>query len=310
MAKKPKAEAETLAVDADELDRYVKKFRVTDGKGFDPDDYWTRNPMGKALDEREEAQVLLRDGIAKLAKMQEKLYAQDKWSVLVIFQAMDAAGKDSTIKHVLSGINPQGCEVTSFKRPSDEELGHDFLWRCLRRLPERGRIGIFNRSHYEEVLVVRVHPDVLASQHLPDELKKDDAIFDKRLKDIRHFENYLARNGTKVIKFFLHVSKDEQRKRLLSRLDEPDKTWKFELGDLKERALWDDYQGAYKHAIRATATKKAPWYIIPADDKWFMRAAVVRALLKELGELDLAFPKVSKHDLAAYAAARKQLERD
>ncbi|MCA0424534.1 MAG: polyphosphate kinase 2 family protein [Proteobacteria bacterium] len=310
MAKKSKirTEADVLAIDTEELDRLVKSFRVTDGEGFDPDDYPTRNPMGKALDERAEAKALLSDGIAQLSKLQEKLYAQDKWSVLVIFQAMDAAGKDSTIKHVLSGINPQGCEVTPFKRPSDEELSHDFLWRCLRRLPERGRIGIFNRSHYEEVLVVRVHPEILAAQHLPDEIKKDDEIFDKRLKDIRHFENYLARNGTKIIKFFLHVSKDEQKKRLLSRLDEPDKNWKFELGDLKERALWDDYQKAYKHAIRETATKKAPWYVIPADDKWFMRAAVVRALLKELNTLDLEFPEVSKSERAAFAEARKQLE--
>lgn len=296
------------AVDTEELDRLVAKFRVDDGDDFHPEDYWTKSPMGEALDDKEEAAVILKDGIAELAKLQEKLYAQDKWSVLVIFQAMDAAGKDSTIKHVMSGINPQGCDVSSFKRPSDEELSHDYLWRCLKKLPERGRIGIFNRSYYEEVLVVRVHPEILDAQHLPDDLKNDPDIFDKRLKDIRHVESYLARNGTKVIKFFLHVSKDEQKKRLLDRLNEPDKNWKFELGDLKERALWDAYQKAYKHAIRGTASKKAPWYVIPADNKWFMRAAVVRALLHELGELDLEFPKVSKKDLAAFAEAKKQLE--
>ena len=296
------------AVDTEELDRLVAKFRVDDGDDFHPEDYWTKSPMGEALDDKEEAAVILKDGIAELAKLQEKLYAQDKWSVLVIFQAMDAAGKDSTIKHVMSGINPQGCDVSSFKRPSDEELSHDYLWRCLKKLPERGRIGIFNRSYYEEVLVVRVHPEILDAQHLPDDLKNDPDIFDKRLKDIRHVESYLARNGTKVIKFFLHVSKDEQKKRLLDRLNEPDKNWKFELGDLKERALWEAYQKAYKHAIRGTASKKAPWYVIPADNKWFMRAAVVRALLHELGELDLEFPKVSKKDLAAFAEAKKQLE--
>lgn len=295
-------------VDTEELDRLVRKFRVDDGEDFHPDDYWTKSPMGEALDDKEEAAVILKEGIAELAKLQEKLYAQDKWSVLVIFQAMDAAGKDSTIKHVMSGINPQGCDVSSFKRPSDEELSHDYLWRCLKKLPERGRIGIFNRSYYEEVLVVRVHPEILDAQHLPDDLKNDPDIFDKRLKDIRHVESYLARNGTRVIKFFLHVSKDEQKKRLLDRLNEPDKNWKFELGDLKERALWDEYQKAYKHAIRGTASKKAPWYVIPADNKWFMRAAVVRALLHELGELDLEFPKVSKKDLAAFAEAKKQLE--
>ena len=307
MAKKP-AKSAKPAVDTAKLDKLVRKFRVADDDSFHPDDYWTKSPMGAELDERAEAQDILREGIKDLAKIQEKLYAQDEWSVLLIFQAMDAAGKDSTIKHVMSGINPQGCSVAAFKRPSDEELSHDYMWRCLKHLPERGRIGIFNRSYYEEALVVRVHPEILEKQHLPRTFKDDPDIWDKRLKDVRHFENYLARNGTKIIKFFLHVSKDEQRDRLLARLDEPEKNWKFELGDLTERALWDDYQKAYKHVIRGTATDKAPWYVIPADNKWFMRAAVVRAILHELDDLDLDFPKVPKQTLAEFAEARRKLE--
>ncbi len=290
------------------LDKHVRRFRVGDGEDFDLDDHPTHNPMGEKLDEKDEARTILDAGIRDLATLQEKLYAQDEWSVLLIFQAMDAAGKDSTIKHVMSGINPQGCQVSAFKRPSDEELDHDYMWRCLKRLPERGRIGIFNRSYYEEVLVVRVHEKILAGQHLPQDLKDDPDIFDKRLKDIRHFESYLSRNGTKVIKFFLNVSKDEQKRRLIDRLDDTDKNWKFEMGDLNERALWDDYMKAYAKAIAATATDKAPWYVIPADNKWFMRAAVVRAILAELEPLDLAFPKVDKKVLAEFAEARRRLE--
>ena len=293
--------------DTGKLDKLVRKFRVADDENYHPDDYWTKSPMGEALDEKSEAQQILAEGIAELTKIQEKLYAQDEWSVLLVFQALDAAGKDSTIKHVMSGINPQGCHVAAFKRPSDEELSHDYMWRCLKHLPERGHIGIFNRSYYEEVLVVRVHPEILAKQHLPQEFKDDGDIWDKRLKDIRHFENYLSRNGTKIIKFFLNVSKEAQKDCLLSRLDEPQKNWKFELGDLTERALWDDYQKAYKHAIRATATDKAPWYVIPADNKWFMRAAVVRAILHELGDLDLAFPEVDPKTKADFAEARRCL---
>ncbi|HRK25602.1 MAG TPA: polyphosphate kinase 2 family protein [Beijerinckiaceae bacterium] len=289
------------------LDKIVRKLRVDDGDGFKLKDYDTKNPLGKALDEKMEAIDILEAGIKDLKEIQEVLFAQDEWSVLLIFQAMDAAGKDSTIKHVMSGINPQGCHVAAFKRPSEEELDHDYMWRCLKQLPERGRIGIFNRSYYEEVLVVRVHPEILDKQHLPAELKKDPDIWDKRLKDIRHFENYLARNGTRIIKFFLHVSKEEQKKRLLARLDEPEKNWKFELGDLKERALWDDYMKAYQEAIRGTATDAAPWYVIPADNKWFMRAAVVRAILHELKGLDLAYPEVTKAQLQDFADARKRL---
>jgi len=289
------------------LDKIVRKLRVDDGEGFKLGDYDTENPLGKELDQKTEARKILAEGIKELSDLQEKLFAQDQWSVLIVFQAMDAAGKDSTIKHVMSGINPQGCRVTSFKRPSDEELSHDYMWRCLKELPARGQIGIFNRSYYEEVLVVRVHPEILGKQHLPLDIKDDGDLFDDRLKDMRHFERYLARNGTRVIKFFLHVSKKEQKMRFLARLDEPEKHWKFEPADLKERALWDHYMKAYQQAIRGTATDHAPWYVIPADNKWFMRAAVVRALLAELKGLDLAFPKVDKEKLAGFAEARKQL---
>lgn len=292
-----------------DLDKYIRKFRVDNGEDFKLSDHKTHNPMGERLDEKKEARNILDEGIDALRDIQEKLYASKEWSVLIIFQALDAAGKDSTIEHVMSGVNPQGVHVTSFKRPSDEELHHDYMWRCLKDLPERGMIGIFNRSYYEEVLVVRVHPEILAGQRLPEKLAQDPEIFEKRLKDIRHFENYLARNGTKIIKFFLNVSKDEQRDRLLARLDEPEKNWKFELGDLKERDHFDDYLKAFQQAIRATATKKAPWYIIPADNKWFMRAAVVRAVLDELDDLDLAFPEVPKKQLEAFTQARKILNK-
>ena len=293
---------------SEELDKLIKEYRVRDGKGFDLDDYSSKNPLGDALDEKAEATKILQTGIAKLSKFQEKLYAQGNCSVLLIFQAPDAAGKDSTIEHVMKGINPQGCHVVSFKRPSEEELGHDYLWRCSRQLPERGRIGIFNRSYYEEVLVVRVHPEILAKQKLPKRRKEDPDIWKDRFKDIRHFERYLERNGTRVIKFFLNVSKEEQKKRLLARLDEPDKNWKFEANDLNERALWDEYRSAYSDAIRETASKSAPWYIIPADNKWFMRALVVRAVLKEMEELDVAFPRLGKKQKAVLEEARKRLE--
>lgn len=291
-----------------DLDKYVRRFRVRDGDDFRLRDHETRNPLGDRLDEKAEARDILKDGIARLRDIQERLYAQREWSVLIVFQALDAAGKDSTIEHVMSGVNPQGVHVTSFKRPSDEELDHDFLWRSMKALPRRGMIGIHNRSHYEEVLTVRVHPEILRGQHLPKRLAADSKIFDKRLDDIRMFESYLARNGVKIVKFFLNVSKEEQRRRLIARLDEPDKTWKFDIGDLAERKRFDDYLDCYETAIRATATKKAPWYVIPADDKWFMRAAVVRAILDELDDLDLAYPEVGKEQRAAFAAARKQLE--
>jgi len=285
-------------------------YRVEHGHKFRLKDVDPGDCGGLKSADKPRAREALQKGIETLAKLQDRLYAQDRWAVLLIFQAMDAAGKDGAIKHVMSGINPQGCEVHAFKSPSAEDLDHDYLWRCLKRVPERGRIGIFNRSYYEEVLVVRVHPEILASQKLPQELKEDKDIFDDRLKDIRHFENYLARNGTKIIKFFLNVSKDEQRDRLLARLDEPEKNWKFELGDLKERAFFDEYLKAFQQTIRETASKKAPWYVIPADNKWFMRAAVVRAILNELEDLELAFPEVSKKDIEAFKEARKQLAKE
>lgn len=294
----------------DDLVQLVKKYRVRDGADFDLDAFETGNPLGEALDEKSEARGMLEEGIDELSEIQEKLFAQDDWAVLLIFQAQDAAGKDSTIKHVMSGINPQGCHVAAFKRPSDEELDHDYLWRCAKQLPERGRIGIFNRSYYEEVLVVRTHPEILAKQHLPKKFRDDPKIFDKRLKDMRQFERYLSRNGTKIIKFFLNVSKDEQKQRLIDRIDEPEKNWKFELNDLNERALWKEYRAAYAQAIRRTATKSAPWYIIPADDKGFMRVAVVTAILHELRKLDIDFPKISAKDRAELAKAKKRLERE
>ena len=232
--------------------------------------------------------------------------AQDRWSLLLVFQAMDAAGKDGTIKHVMSGVNPQGCEVTSFKSPSDLELDHDYLWRAERALPERGRIGIFNRSHYEEVLVVRVHPEYLGSQKLPQKLITKD-IWKERFEDIREFERHLSRNGTVVRKFFLHVSKEEQRKRFLQRLNEPKKNWKFSANDVRERQHWDKYQDAYEDMIRHTATEDAPWYVVPADNKWFTRIVVASAIIETLQSLDLHFPKVGKAKLKELAAAKHSL---
>ena len=230
------------------------------------------------------------------------LYAQDRWALLLIFQAMDAAGKDGTIKHVMSGVNPQGCQVFSFKQPSAEELDHDFLWRYVRRLPERGRIGIFNRSYYEEVLVVRVHPELLKRQKLPPKLVGK-RIWDERLADIAHFEHYLTRQGTIVLKFFLHVSREEQKKRFLERLDEPEKNWKFSAADVRERGFWDDYMHAYEEAIRATASKHAPWFVVPADNKWFTRLVVAAAIVEAVEVLDLAYPKVTREEERARGRA-------
>jgi PPK2 family polyphosphate:nucleotide phosphotransferase len=246
-------------------------------------------------------------GLARLVALQEQLYAQDRWAVLLIFQGMDAAGKDSAIKHVMSGLNPQGTQVFSFKRPSDEELDHDFLWRTVKALPERGRIGIFNRSYFEEVIVVRVHPEILDGQKLPASLVTR-RVWDDRYEDINAFERHLARSGTLIRKFFLHVSKEEQRRRLLERLDEPSKNWKFQAGDLGERDRWDDYIKAYEQALSKTSTKHAPWFVIPADHKWFMRLAIAEVIVEALESLDLAFPKPSKAHLEELAAARKRLE--
>ena len=285
----------------------IDRYRVTTGRGFhlrnvDPDDTGPRGLKRKA-DE------MLADGVARLARAQQKLYAQDQWAVLLIFQAMDGAGKDSTIRHVMSGVNPQGVQVYSFKAPSAEELDHDFLWRTNRSLPERGRIGIFNRSYYEEVLVVRVHPEFLRGQRLPGGVVTKD-IWKDRFEDINAMERYLSRNGVLIRKFFLHVSKDEQRRRFLSRLEEPKKNWKFSAKDVEERALWDQYMKAYEDMIRHTATEHAPWFVIPADHKWFTRAVVAEAVVDALDSLDLEFPKVDAPRKIELEAARVALERE
>lgn len=251
-------------------------------------------------------QKTLKMGIKALAAMQDILYAQDKWSVLIIFQAMDAAGKDGAIKHVMSGINPQGCQVSSFKGPSSEELDHDYLWRCQKHLPERGRIGIFNRSYYEEVLVVRVHEQILRGQKIPEKLITKD-IWENRFEDIRNFERYLTRNGTIVIKFFLNVSKEEQKRRFIERVDNPDKNWKFSAADARERGYWDDYMHAYEELIKNTSTKKSPWYVIPADNKAYARIAIASAIIHALDEMDLEYPKVSAEKIAELNEVKKAL---
>ena len=283
------------------LDRY----RVTKGRGFRLKDYDPADTAGLEM-QKTTAQALLQQGVERLAEMQDKLYAQDRWSVLCIFQAMDAAGKDGAIKHVFSGVNPQGCQVHSFKAPGPLELDHDFLWRHSIALPERGRIGIHNRSWYEEVLVLRVHPEFLARQKLPSALvgKK---IWDERLEDIAAYERYLARQGTVVLKFFLNVSEEEQKKRFLSRIDEPEKNWKFSPNDVAERGHWNDYMKAYDAAIGATAAAHAPWFVVPADAKWFTRLVVVAAIIEALEKLDLHYPAVTKEQRAALAVAKKNL---
>ncbi|TDQ16234.1 PPK2 family polyphosphate:nucleotide phosphotransferase [Algoriphagus boseongensis] len=283
-----------------------KKYCVGDGKKFKLKDYSSQPKMTFGPEDKPMVKEALDQGIEALAELQEILYAQDKWSLLLIFQAMDAAGKDGAIKHVLSGVNPQGCQVSSFKAPSAEELDHDFLWRCIKELPERGRIGIFNRSYYEEVLVVRVHEGILNNQKLPEKLisKK---IWDQRLEDIRNFEKYLHRNGTKVIKIFLNVSKEEQKKRFLERIDEKEKNWKFSSGDVKERGYWDQYMKAYEDAIRKTSTKESPWYVVPADNKSYARIAVASAIIQALDEMDLAYPTLSLEEQSKLQEMREVL---
>src|SRR5262252_3326767 len=285
---------------------FAKPFRVTDGKRFRLKDIDPGDTLDLGSEDKPRAQEALATGIEVLAEQQDMLYAQDRWALLLIFQAMDAAGKDGTIKHVMSGINPQGCQVYSFKAPSTEDLDHDYLWRCTKCLPERGRIGIFNRSYYEETLVVRVHPEFLAKQRLPPELVMKD-IWEERFQDIRCFERYLTRNGVAIRKFFLHVSNKEQRKRFLSRIEEPEKNWKFSANDAKEREYWDDYMKAYEDMIRNTATKRAPWYVVPADNKWFTRVVVAAAVIDALDSLDLKYPKVSDAKLKELAAAKRAL---
>ncbi len=286
--------------------KFSKKYRVEDGDGFQLDKYSTDPSIDLGPEDKPMMQQTLQVGVDALADLQDVLYAQDKWSLLLIFQAMDAAGKDGAIKHVMSGVNPQGCQVTSFKSPSAEELDHDFLWRCLKQLPERGRIGIFNRSYYEEVLVVRVHEQILRAQKLPEKLITDD-IWKERFKDIRNFEKYLYRNGTKVIKFFLNVSKNEQKKRFIERIDNPDKNWKFSTADAKERTFWKDYMKAYEEMIQKTASRESPWYVVPADNKSFARIVVASAVIDALVDLDLEYPEVSKEKVAELKALRQTL---
>jgi len=286
--------------------KFSRTFRVDSGKGFRLKNVDPGDTGGMKL-EKDNAAELLEKGVEVLAELQDKLYAQDKRALLLVFQAMDAAGKDGTIKHVLSGVNPQGCQVYSFKAPSAEELDHDFLWRTMKCLPERGRIGIFNRSYYEEVLVVKVHPQILAGQKLPPDVVTK-RIWDERYEDIASFERYLARNGVAVVKFFLHVSRKEQKKRFLERLEKPDKNWKFSLGDAVERKFWNSYMTAYEDAIRATATPWAPWYVVPADNKWFTRLVVASAVIDTLEKMDLAYPEVDEAKKADLAQAKDALE--
>jgi PPK2 family polyphosphate:nucleotide phosphotransferase len=286
--------------------KFAEPYRIEQGKDFrlkqiDPGD---TGELEKA--DKEEARQALQTGVEALTELQDMLYAQDSWALLLIFQAMDAAGKDSAIKHVMSGVNPQGCQVAAFKAPSHEELDHDFLWRCQRHLPERGRIGIFNRSYYEEVLVVRVHRELLEKQKVPKKLLGDN-VWKRRYRDIRAYERFLGNNGTKTIKFFLYVSQDEQKKRFLERLEDPEKHWKFSAADVKERSYWKDYMKAYERMIQNTATKNAPWYVVPADNKWYTRVVVVSAIIAGLASLDLDYPKVPEENLKELAAAKKAL---
>jgi PPK2 family polyphosphate:nucleotide phosphotransferase len=295
-----------MAIDKqlDRIRKIIKPYRITDGKNFklkdiDPDD---TGDFDK--DDKEQFKVALDEGIKMLRELQEKLYADNRWGVLLIFQAMDAAGKDGAIKHVFSGINPQGCQVTSFKSPSSEELDHDFLWRCFKNLPERGSFGIFNRSYYEEVLVVRVHPEYLGAQRLP---MKNNNIWKKRFQDISQFEKYLDHNGILVLKFFLHVSKKEQKKRFLERLDKPEKNWKFSEADVNERQHWNEYMEAYEDMIRNTASENAPWFVVPANNKWYTRTVVAGAVIEALASLNLEFPKLDKKKLEDLKIAREEL---
>jgi PPK2 family polyphosphate:nucleotide phosphotransferase len=285
----------------------VEQFKIREGAKVDLVEHPTDFTNG--LTDKDAAREPLKQNIERISDLQDTLYAQNIFSLLVVIQAMDAAGKDSVIEHVMSGVNPQGCRVTSFKAPSAEELDHDFLWRCQVALPRRGEIGIFNRSHYEEVIVVRVHPEILEAEQLPDDVKHSADIWDQRYRQIRDWEATLVENGIHVVKFFLHVSKDEQKKRFLARIDEPDKNWKFSSRDVRERDHWDEYMRAYADAIGATSTEKAPWYIIPADKKWFTRLAVSEAIVQKLGSMGLAYPKLSTTGEADLEAAREMLER-
>ena len=284
----------------------ARPYCIADGEKFRLGDIDPGDTAELGAEAKPRVKEALQTGVEALAELQDMLYAQDRWAVLLIFQAMDAAGKDGAIKHVMSGVNPQGCQVASFKAPSAEDLDHDYLWRCMKHLPERGRIGIFNRSYYEEVLVVRVHEELLQKQKLPRELVTND-IWRDRLRDLRGFERYLAGNGVLVRKFFLHVSRKEQKKRFLERIENPEKHWKFSSADARERGHWKDYMKAYESAIRHTATKDAPWYVVPADNKWFTRVVVAAAIIDGLGALNLHYPKVGKAELDALALAKERL---
>ena len=290
-----------------EASRLAAPYRVTDGEKFRLKDYDPADTNG--VRSKRHAQTILNRRVGLLSHMQEKLYAQDRWALLVILQALDAAGKDGVIKHVMSGVNPQGCSVSAFKAPSNEELSHDYLWRSHKTVPERGKIGLFNRSYYEEVLVVRVHPEHLGAEKLPDRLLTKE-IWDERFADISAFERYLTRNGVVIRKFFLHVSKKEQKRRLLERLEDPNKNWKFSMADVQERGFWKNYQQAYEEMVRRTATKYSPWYVVPADNKWFTRLVVASAIIETLDGLDLAFPVVDKAKKKELKAARESLLRD
>lgn len=284
------------------IEALARRYRIDDPDKFRLSDIDPGDTAGLAID-KDEARAMLGDSIDKLSDLQEMLYAQDRWAVLAIFQAMDAAGKDSAIEHVMSGVNPQGCQVYSFKAPTSHELDHDFMWRTTIAMPERGRIGIFNRSYYEEVLVVRAHPDILAKQKIPAHLVSKD-IWKQRYEDIRNFESYQARNGTLILKFFLHVSKDEQAERFLERIDDPAKNWKFNLGDVSERKLWDDYMRYYEETIRETSRPHAPWFVVPADKKWFTRLVVASALVEAMESLELHYPRVDDATRAELKKAR------
>ena len=289
------------------LSRFVRPYRIERARGFRLKDIDPGDSAGIPSDRKEEAAALLADGVKRMAALQDKLYAQDRWSLLLIFQALDAAGKDSVIKHVLSGINPQGCQIFSFKAPSAQERDHDFMWRNMRTLPERGRIGIFNRSYYEEVLIVRVHPNILAGENLPDDITNKKDLWEHRYESIVEHEKHLRRNGTKVIKFFLHISREEQAKRFIDRIDKPKKQWKFSEGDIHEREYWDDYMQAYSEAISATSTEHAPWYVIPADDKKNVHLLVSTVVLETLRSFNLEFPELPAEELAGLKVFRDQL---
>jgi PPK2 family polyphosphate:nucleotide phosphotransferase len=284
----------------------TKQFLVAEGKKLNLKKHKTDSTGDYKA--KEEAVADLQKNVERLAKLQDILYAQNHHALLIIVQALDAAGKDGLIKHVMTGLNPQGCQVFSFKAPSSEELDHDFLWRASKSLPERGRLGIFNRSYYEEVLVVRVHPQFLQNQPLPSKVKADKKVWEKRFEDIKNFEKYLSRNGVHVLKIFLNVSKDEQKKRFLERIETPEKNWKFSAQDVKERGFWDDYQKVYTEAMEATSTEKSPWYVIPADNKWFTRVAVSEIICEKLESLGLEYPKLSEAQMAELAECKKILE--